>query len=325
MKKLVVAILILFLLCSCGGGGGGSENNTPPANRVGKPVFSVQGGTYTSMQNVAISTPTPGATIYYYFEGSAATPEWQEYDLPLPIYSNSKIYAVATRLGLNDSEISDATYIINVPPPPTPDIVVGAQNLLNSYAVDTFTSGEAGNLLANPPKQPKPPDLSYTVDSSTLLVSNNSDANPAYGPKGITIELLYLDYSYEDGNGTIWPGGTFAGPWRMDLQGLYVLPGQGLDLQITLIPGRMKTDKGGLIDRLFFGYTNQTLGGSATEGLWFFTSSITSTFFSETEREAAKSWVAHLTLTYRVVETDAVLTENFDARILNVNAVRVLL
>lgn len=182
---------------------------------------------------------------------------------------------------------------------PQSELQVKVATPLEFMAVDVFTEGTPGDLTAVPPEQPVAPDITYVTDSVEFTFLNRSLVPTDATSKGANFELLYMDFVYEDRNNTLWPAGTFARPWRQSLAGMMVPADTELTFSVTLVPGWMKTDTGGLIDRLFFGYTNQTLGGSATEGLWFFTSSITSTFFSEPEREAAKMWTAHIKLVYR--------------------------
>lgn len=182
---------------------------------------------------------------------------------------------------------------------PQAELQVTLTTPLEFTAVNVFTRGTPGDSVAIPPKQPVLDTYDYIVDSAEFTFKNRSLV-PADGiPKGANIELLYMDIVYEDRNGTLWPAGTFARPWRENLAGT-IIPSDGeLTMSVTLVPSWMKTDFGGLIDRLYFGFTNQVYDGGPGEGNWFLTDSITSTFFSEPEREAAKMWTAHIKLVYR--------------------------
>jgi hypothetical protein len=83
---------------------------------VAAPSFSPGGGTYTSAQNVTITTSTAGASIHYTTDGSTPTPTTGT------LYSNTAVnisaatatlQAIAFANGLNNSPVTSATYTIN--------------------------------------------------------------------------------------------------------------------------------------------------------------------------------------------------------------------
>ena len=61
------------------------EDDGSAASVVAAPTFSPAGGTYTSAQNVAISTTTSGATIYYTTDGSTPSSHSTAYSTPIPV------------------------------------------------------------------------------------------------------------------------------------------------------------------------------------------------------------------------------------------------
>ena len=79
------------------------------------PTFSPVAGTYTSAQNVTISTTTSGATIYYTTNGTNPTTSSSVYSTPIAISENTTIKAMAVKSGYNNSPIATAEYTIELP------------------------------------------------------------------------------------------------------------------------------------------------------------------------------------------------------------------
>ncbi len=87
------------------------EDDGSAASVVAAPTFSPAGGTYTSAQNVTISTTTSGATIYYTTDGSTPSSHSTAYTTPIPVSGNMTIKAIAVK-GDVLSTVVTATYII---------------------------------------------------------------------------------------------------------------------------------------------------------------------------------------------------------------------
>ena len=88
------------------------EDDGSAASVVAAPTFSPAGGTYTSAQNVAISTTTSGATIYYTTDGSTPSSHSTAYSTPIPVSNNMTIKAIAVKDGVSSTVVT-ATYIIS--------------------------------------------------------------------------------------------------------------------------------------------------------------------------------------------------------------------
>ena len=88
------------------------EDDGSAASVVAAPTFSPAGGTYTSAQNVTISTTTSGATIYYTIDGSIPTSHSTAYTTPIPVSGNMTIKAIAVKDGVSSTVVT-ATYIIS--------------------------------------------------------------------------------------------------------------------------------------------------------------------------------------------------------------------
>ena len=95
---------------------------------VSAPSFSPAGGTYSSAQNVTITTSTGGATIRYTTDGSTPSETAGTiYSGPVNIGSTKTLKAIAYESGMTDSSVTSATYTISVAPPPT--VSFEAENL----------------------------------------------------------------------------------------------------------------------------------------------------------------------------------------------------
>ena len=81
---------------------------------VATPTFSVDGGTYTSVQSVTISCATGGATIYYTTDGTDPTSSSTEYTSAVSIDHSCTLKAIAIK-GDDESNVASAAYTINLP------------------------------------------------------------------------------------------------------------------------------------------------------------------------------------------------------------------
>ena len=77
---------------------------------VATPTFSVAAGTYFETQNVAITTETADATIYYTTDGSTPTTESNVYSEPVAVSTGMTIKAIAVKDGMDNSAVASATY-----------------------------------------------------------------------------------------------------------------------------------------------------------------------------------------------------------------------
>ncbi|HTQ32397.1 MAG TPA: chitobiase/beta-hexosaminidase C-terminal domain-containing protein, partial [Opitutaceae bacterium] len=86
---------------------------------VADPTFSPATGTYTSAQNVAISTATSGASIRYTTDGSTPSETAGTlYSGPVSVSTSTTINAIAYEAGFTDSAVTNATYTISNPMQP---------------------------------------------------------------------------------------------------------------------------------------------------------------------------------------------------------------
>lgn len=95
----------------------GYGSSTPT---VATPTFDPAAGTYTSTQNVTISTTTADASIHYTTNGDEPTELSTPYTVPVEISSTTTLKAKAYKAGMDPSATATAVYTIN----PTPTITV---------------------------------------------------------------------------------------------------------------------------------------------------------------------------------------------------------
>lgn len=79
---------------------------------AGTPVFSVQAGTYSTIQTVEISDASNGTTIYYTTDGSMPTTSSNVYSGPVTFSSTETLKAIATASGCLTSSVASATYTV---------------------------------------------------------------------------------------------------------------------------------------------------------------------------------------------------------------------
>lgn len=156
------------------------DTNTPPpvGNVAAAPAFSPAGGTYSSAQNVTITTGTSGAAIRYTTNGTTPTSSSGTlYSGPVAIAATTTLKAIAYKPGMTDSPVTSATYTITtaaqpVAAPtfsPAPGAYSGTQYVTISSATSgatiryttngTTPTSSSGNLYSGP----------VTVDASMTL------------------------------------------------------------------------------------------------------------------------------------------------------------
>jgi len=82
------------------------------------PSFSVEGGTYRSVQTVSITDSIAGATIYYTTDGSSPTTDSSVYSGAITVSASETLGAIAVATGYTESAPATATYTIDLPVTP---------------------------------------------------------------------------------------------------------------------------------------------------------------------------------------------------------------
>jgi hypothetical protein len=78
------------------------------------PVFSVAAGTYTTVQNVTLTSATPDAVIYYTTNGTTPSGGSTAYTGPIAVGASETIQAVAISPTVGTSMVESAAYIIQL-------------------------------------------------------------------------------------------------------------------------------------------------------------------------------------------------------------------
>jgi hypothetical protein len=92
--------------------------------QVATPTFNPAAGTYSATQNVAISTATDDATLYYTTDGSTPDSGDTEYTVAVAVASSTTLKAIGIKAGLDDSTVAVGAYVINPPPSVAAPIIV---------------------------------------------------------------------------------------------------------------------------------------------------------------------------------------------------------
>ena len=127
--------------------------------QVATPTFSPTGGTYTEAQSVTINCATSGATIHYTTDGTTPTTSSASYSGAISVSSTTTIKAIAVKSGMTNSEVTTATYTINLPQVETPTFspAAGTYTSAQSVTISSATSGAT---------------IHYTTDGSSPTTSS---------------------------------------------------------------------------------------------------------------------------------------------------------
>ena len=85
-----------------------------PQGTVSVPTATLAGGIVTSGQSVTLSTTTDGASIYYTTNGAVPTTSSTQYANPITINQTTILKAIATKSGMNNSEVLTVNYYVQV-------------------------------------------------------------------------------------------------------------------------------------------------------------------------------------------------------------------
>lgn len=178
--------------------------NYPPSaiqtaiyNLYNSPVsFSPPQGTYTSVQTVHLSTPTPAAAIWYTLDGSQpAVGSSLLYNPSNPIVVNqtTTIRAFAQRVNWHNSPITSATYTLDLPLPDVQALSIQPASGLYTHAIDvsiaTPTPGATIRYTTNGSQPTLTHGFTYTapfeVSSDTTVKARAFKAG--YNPSEIAV------------------------------------------------------------------------------------------------------------------------------------------
>lgn len=194
-------------------------------SRNAAPTFSVDGGTYTSTQYIALSCATEGAEIFYKTDGSVPTglSKGIEYTSPIAVSSTTTIVARAfspTLAGIPESEAVSETYTISATPPvpatvATPTFSPAGGTFTSAQSV-TLSCTTAGATIRYTTDGNDPTEASTAFDAGTpIAVSSTTTIKAKAFKDGMTAsEIASATYTItppaETYTFTISGGGTGA-------------------------------------------------------------------------------------------------------------------
>ena len=199
------------------------------------PSFSLAPGSYTTIQTLAITDATPGATVYYTTNGTAPTINSAVYGGPITISSPESIEAVAVASGYSNSAVATAYYNVVVPVTATPtfSLAAGGYDTPQSVTISDATPGATIYYAIN-----GTPTTSSTVYSGPITISSTETleaiaafsgyANSAVASAAYTVNI---PAATSPGEWT-WVGGNSALQSSVGYAGIYGMQG-------TPAPGNM--------------------------------------------------------------------------------------
>ncbi len=136
-------------------------NLTPP-NKTAPPMATPTDTNFTTSVQIALSSPTPGAVIYYTLDGSIPGQGTTTiYSAPFWIYQTTTVKAVATVSGLSPSDTLTLTYHLqqSLTKVATPVATPSGERFHNSVGVQLFCATDSASIW-------------YTTDSTDPLSSS---------------------------------------------------------------------------------------------------------------------------------------------------------
>ncbi len=152
------------------------------------PTFSVAGGTYSSIQTIAIADATTGAAIYYTTNGSVPSASSALYTGPITVSQSETINAIAIASGYASSAVASATYTLNFPAAATPSFspAAGTYNATQTVTISDATAGASIYYTTNG----SVPTASSTPYGGPIAVSTTETLNAIAVAPGFTNSMV---------------------------------------------------------------------------------------------------------------------------------------
>ncbi|MGA3006949.1 MAG: chitobiase/beta-hexosaminidase C-terminal domain-containing protein [Opitutaceae bacterium] len=160
--------------------------NGPAPTQVAAPVFSPGGGTYTAAQNVSISDPTSGATIYFTTNGTTPTTSSAIYSGPIVVASGTvNIEALATKSGATNSSVTSAAYTIDLSPQIASPTANPPGGTYTGSVTVALSDSQAGATLY------------YTTDGSTPTTASNVYGSPITLTRATVLQFFAAENGFQ--------------------------------------------------------------------------------------------------------------------------------
>jgi uncharacterized repeat protein (TIGR03803 family) len=145
---------------------------TSPPPQVAAPVFGPAAGTFSSAQNVTITSATFGATIRYTIDGSIPTEtNGMLYVGSLSISDTTTLQAIAYEAGFTDSAVTNGLYTIPQAAAPVFSPLAGVYSSAQTVTITTTTSGASIRYTTD---GSTPTETSGTLYSVPVSISSNT-------------------------------------------------------------------------------------------------------------------------------------------------------
>ena len=170
------------------------------------PTFSPAVGTYTTIQTIALTDATKGASIYYTLNGTTPSTASTLYTTPLALSQTTTIKAVAAATGYANSIVASATYTINLPVAATPTVSPAAGAYGEEQLV-TLASSTPGAIIY------------YTTNTTAPTTSSTKYTGPITVDVTETLKAITVASGYANSPEVI-AAYTIAGSRTQVLTGL---------------------------------------------------------------------------------------------------------
>jgi alpha-tubulin suppressor-like RCC1 family protein len=173
------------------------------------PAASPAGGSYTTAQNVTLSTTTSGATIRYTTDGTEPTGGSTAYASPVAVTTSLVLKSKAFKSGWADSDTRTDTYTLNLGTAAAPQLSPVAGTYVDSLAV-TMT-GPAGATVRYTTDGTEPTASSTAYTSAVTLTVTTTVKARSYHPAYTASATTTVAYTVKVGTPGFNPGaGTYA-------------------------------------------------------------------------------------------------------------------
>jgi unsaturated rhamnogalacturonyl hydrolase len=148
---------------------------TASAIAVASPTFNPTGGTFSSPQNVTISTTTAGASIRYTTDGSTPSETAGTlYSSPVSIGSNATLKAIGFKSGMTDSAVISATYTISINKQVVAPAFTPGGGTYTSAQIVTVNSATSGASIRYTTDGSTPSETGGTLYSAPVSISSST-------------------------------------------------------------------------------------------------------------------------------------------------------
>jgi Chitobiase/beta-hexosaminidase C-terminal domain len=156
---------------------------------VATPSFTPAGGSYTSTQMVMISSPTPGAAIYYTTGGSTPTTSSSVYSGPIAVSNTQTLRAIGAASGMSTSAVGSASYTISVESTVATPTFAPAGGSYASAQTVTISSATAGAKIYYT-KDGSAPTTNSAAYTAPIAVSSTETIKAIGAASGMTTSAV---------------------------------------------------------------------------------------------------------------------------------------